>query len=170
MLNVVRTIPSNQRSPGTQPKLIALSTTGSTKASYRRLPLPIKVFYSWLLTQPHIDKFCMERVMAHCAGTPFEDEGFHADILPPRWQTMEGMPAEGSFKSVLVVRAAWLTDGPAKADEQTAGRAKPPYTFRKDDSESLGYNISRQDVAHFVVENVIPRWSEWEGKRASVFY
>ncbi|EKM51721.1 uncharacterized protein PHACADRAFT_127548 [Phanerochaete carnosa HHB-10118-sp] len=169
ILNVVRTIPPNQRSPPTQPKLIAFSKIGATKASHQRLPFAMKVFYSWLLTPPHVDKFCMERVAAYCAGMPFPDEGYRPDLLPQGWKTLEGMPAEGAFKSVAILRPGWLTDGPAKADDEQ-NRGKKVYRTRIGDKEALGYSISRKDVSHFVVEEALERWSGWEGKQISLFY
>lgn len=169
LLNVIRTLPENQRSAGSQPKLIALSTIGSTKASHKRLPFLLKVFYSWLLTPPHVDKFWMERVAAHCAGTHFPDESYRPEMLPKEWKTLEGMPAEGAFKSIMILRAGWLTDGPAKADEE-ANRGKRVYRVCTNDRDALGYTISRKDVAHFIVEDALENWETWEGKPVSLYY
>lgn len=168
LLNVIRTIPNNQRSPATQPKILACSSTGITKASHQRLPLPIKIFYGWLIVPPHVDKFCMERLMAYCAGIPFADPNYRADLLPQGWQKLEGMPEEGTLKKMVILRPAWLTDGPAKADEQDLKGA--PYRIHKGDGAKVGWTISRQDVGHFIAENALQKWDEWEGERVSLFY
>ena len=56
-----------------------MSTTGATRASHARLPLPMRALYSWLLTQPHVDKAGVERVLAHADGARWDDDGFRAD-------------------------------------------------------------------------------------------
>lgn len=168
ILNVIRSIPSNQRSPATQPKLIAISSTGVTKASHKGLPLPMKPLYSWLLTPAHVDKFCMERVLAHCAGMQFENENYQTDLLPQGWQRLEGMPEPGSLKKIIILRPAGLTDGSAKADEKELKSA--PYKIHKGDKGRVGWTISRRDVGHFIAGNALENWTEWEGERVSLFY
>ncbi|EKM52180.1 uncharacterized protein PHACADRAFT_151194 [Phanerochaete carnosa HHB-10118-sp] len=164
LLNVLRTLPSALRDPARQPRFIVVSTTGATRSSHDRLPFVMRVFYWWLLTQPHVDKFALERVLAWADGTHWDDDGYHPDILPVDWQHAEGMPEQGSLRRVLVVRPAFLTNGPAKGDTQ--GQS-PLYHICEDDKGSEGYTISRRDVAHFIVEKAL---ADWERKRVSLAY
>jgi hypothetical protein len=130
----------------------------------------MRIFYGWLLVQPHVDKVCMERILAYCAGTPFEDENYRRDILPQGWRSLEGMPSEGGMKNVLVLRAALLTDGPARADMNTTERrSQRPYRVSVGDTERLGYTISRRDVAHFIVQEALDDWEKWKGKCVSLY-
>lgn len=111
----------------------------------------------------------MEHVAAYCAGMPFPDENYRPDLLPQGWKALEGVPAEGTFKSIVILRAGWLTDGPAMADEKS-DQGKRPYRVYVGDDKALGYTISRKDVAHFVVEEALGKWSDWEGKQINLFY
>ena len=169
LLNVVRTLPANQRTPGAQPRCVVVTSTGITKGSHDGLPLAMKGLYSYLLDGPHVDKFGMERLLAHCAGAPFARDAYRADLLPPRWQALDGVPAPGALPTVLVVRPAWLTDGPAKADEPAQKRAAP-YKVQRGDDAKLGWTISRRDVAHFIVERGLANWDEWQGQVVSLSY
>ena len=110
----------------------------------------------------------MERVLAHCAGISFEDEDFREDLLPQGWQELEGMPERGTMKKIVILRPAFLTDGVAKADDQKQeGR---PYRVHKGDKGKVGWSMSRRDVSHFIVEDALERWDEYEGERVSLFY
>ena len=106
---------------------------------------------------------------AHVAGWPFPNEDYFSDLLPQGWKTFDGMPAEGAFQNIAILRPAWLTDGPAKADEESS-RGKKLYKVVVGDKDSLGYSISRKDVGHFVGEQLLSNWSDWEGKQISLFY
>lgn len=167
ILNVLSTIPESQRAPGTQPKIIAVSSTGVTKRSHKNLPLALKPMYSYVLGPAHVDKFGMEHVLSYCAGMPWEDADYRKDVVPADWTKMQGLPAAGSLKTVIVLRAGGLTDGPAKGDDPTK---KPPYTACDDDEKCAGYMITRKDVAHFIVENALQNWDKWQGKRVSLAY
>lgn len=168
LLNVVRTLPSNQRAPGAQPQFVVVTSTGITKASHDGLPFAMKGIYSYLLEGPHVDKFGMERLLAHCTGAPFDRDAYRTDLLPDGWQTLDGVPPHGALKNILIVRPAWLTDGPAKADEPKDKGA--PYKIQKGDNAKLGWTISRKDVAHFIVERGLASWDEWQGQVVSLSY
>lgn len=169
LLNVLRTMPEELRAPARQPRFVVVSTTGATRSSHDRLPLPMRLFYWWLLTQPHVDKLAVERVLAWADGTRWVDDGYRQDVLPAGWEAAPGMPAPGSLRRVLVVRPAFLTDGPSLGDAQREG-AKAPYRVNADETGTEGWTISRRDVAHFIVERALPEWEKWEGKRVSLMY
>ncbi|KAI0696811.1 hypothetical protein BC835DRAFT_1340766 [Cytidiella melzeri] len=183
LLNLLRTIPPSILTSDSQPKIIALSSIGIGHESHEKLPLLYKPFYSWGLAQPHADKLGMERILTWCAGQPWTDGDLPTSVLEEGWRTSapEGypaLPAEGALKSVVIVRAALLTSGVCMADEQKnkAGKGakeKPAYKVYCDGKEMKGkhgYTISRQDVAHCIVENIVPNWSQWEGKRVAIAY
>lgn len=117
--------------------------------------------------------------MAHCAGREWDDasEGpVSEDVLPRGWQDIEGLPAAGSLKSIVVLRPALLLDGeckgdkvaPAKVNGKDKGEVKQPYRVVEEDI--TGYTISRKDVAHFAVEGALADWNKWEGKRLGIAY
>ncbi|KAI0347576.1 hypothetical protein BDW22DRAFT_670 [Trametopsis cervina] len=174
LLNVLRTLPSSLRSDlSVQPRIIILSSIGIGKESHTNLPFLYKPLYSWLLAQPHEDKFGIERILARCAGQPWTDREPSEEVLPPSWQTEEGTPDEGSLKRVLVIRAALLHDGACKGDAASESNAKkPPYRVgeEKDMKGHNGYFVSRRDVAHFIVEDALPNWDKWEGKSVCIAY
>ena len=167
LLNVLCTLPLPLRAPARQPRLVAVTTTGATRSSHGRLPLLVRLFYWWILAQPHTDKFGMEKVLAWCDGARWGDDGYRPDVLPAGWEAVEGMPARGALRRVLVVRPAFLTDGPAQGDAQGQGE---PYRVCDDETGSEGYIISRRDVAHFIAEKALADWERWEGKRVSLAY
>lgn len=176
MLNVLRSMPSSHRAPGSQPKLVVISSTGITKRSHEHLPFLERVMYSWLLEHPHIDKFGMERVLAHVSGAHWVDPEYRslAGVLPPdaEWTALEGIPDAGSFTNVLIVRPAWLTDGPCTAEDEKKKKKGKSYVVADDDEVPNGYTISRSDIAHFVTEQALSpeRWEEWRGRRVSLAY
>ena len=159
-LNVVSTLPPNH------PKIITISSTGLTKKSHANLPLPLKPLYGYLLAFPHKDKVGMERVVAHCAGWPWDAEDAEVDegILGSGWQ--DGLPEAGSVKSIVVIRPALLVDGDCKCDNPKSG--KEPYRVKEGDIG--GWTVSRKDVAHFIVEGALGDWGKWEGKGISIAY
>jgi hypothetical protein len=164
MMGVLCTMPTD----APQPKIIAVSSSGLTPPGHAALPLPLKIFYSTLSIM-HKDKICMERVVAHCAGWPWDpkrDGIAQEDILGEGWMARKGLPAPGSLKHVLIVRPALLTDGKCVGDE-VKGTGKKPY--RVSEKEFKGYTVSRKDIAHFVVD-ALDRWDEFENKRVNVGY
>ncbi|KZT63071.1 hypothetical protein DAEQUDRAFT_770956 [Daedalea quercina L-15889] len=165
--NLVATMPVPLRIPAAQPRIIAISSTGLTRASHAQLPLLFKPLYSYALRAPHQDKLAMERVLAHCAGWEWDDEAPNAEILPPTWTAEPGVPTFGELKHVAIIRPAMLTSGACKADTTKSGQA--PYRVRDVDLADA-YTVSREDVAHFLVEGLLSDWDKWEGKRVHIAY
>ncbi|KAJ7217724.1 hypothetical protein GGX14DRAFT_695793 [Mycena pura] len=168
-LNVICTMPTQSDAP--QPKIIAFSSTGVTPAAHAALPLPLKPLYSILAAAPHRDKVGMERVIAHCAGwhwDPKADSEPSVEIMGQGWKERNGLPAAGTLKHALVIRAGLLTDGPSVADEiAKTGKGK---SYRVSENELGGYTISRKDAAHFVVDALTVRWDEFNNKRVNLTY
>ncbi|KAJ4482282.1 hypothetical protein J3R30DRAFT_2151423 [Lentinula aciculospora] len=161
LLNVLCTI--STQSP--QPRLITISSIGLTRSSHATVPLLLKPLYN-MLAVPHKDKVGAERVIAHCAGWKWDSETNgepQEDIMGERWLEREGLPAAGTFKNVLVIRPALLTDGDCKADKE--GK----YGYRVKEGEINGaWTVSRKDVAHFVADAAFNRWNEYENKCVSI--
>lgn len=171
LLNTLCTIPSSQRAPAAQPRIVVVSSTGITPASHANLPLVLRPVYAFIAA-PHNDKLGMEKALAHWAGWPWEAglsphrDPSGMEILPEGWSSREGCPKEGELKKLVVVRPALLTDGRCMGDEAKEG--KPPYLLAEGD---LGrYTVSRRDVAHFIVEGALKDWEKWEGKGVSIAY
>jgi len=162
LLNVLSTLPPYH------PKIITLSSTGLSKKSHANLPFALKPLYGYLLAVPHKDKVGAERIVAHCAGWPWdaEDGEVGEDILGSGWE--EGLPEAESLKSIVVIRPALLVDGDCKADKVKAEEGKEPYRVKE--GEIGGWTVGRKDVAHFVVEGVLGDWGKWEGKCISIAY
>ncbi|KAI0697313.1 hypothetical protein C8T65DRAFT_582797 [Cerioporus squamosus] len=170
LLNVLTTIPDSLRAPETQPRFVIITALGITSEMRAELPLVLKPIYSVFLRFTMVDKLGIERAVAHCAGWPWTSKDEPAnDVLPPGWQSTPGLLGQGELKHVVIVRPAALTDGECRGDE--AGKTgQAPYRTSKDTTMSGAYTVSRQDVAHFVVEDVLPRWSEWEGSGVALAY
>ncbi|CAA7270997.1 unnamed protein product [Cyclocybe aegerita] len=169
LFNALCTIPTSEP----QPRVITISSTGLTRTSHAKLPLPLKPFYGHFLALPHKDKVGAERLVAHCAGWSWntKDDGEPEDDIMgakgDEWKKREGLPAEGSLKRALVIRPAFLTDGECKAeDEKEKKKGKPGY--RVSEGELGGWTVSRKDVAHFVADAILNRWSEFENKRVNI--
>ncbi|OBZ69119.1 hypothetical protein A0H81_10877 [Grifola frondosa] len=166
LVNVLSTTPADLRTPSSLPRFITISSIGVTRASHEKLPFLLKPLYAFLLREPHADKLGAERVAAHVAGWDWRDEEPSTEVLGAGWQSQAGLPEQGQFKRFLVVRPAMLTSGECKADN--AGD-KAPYRVSEEDICN-GYTVSRQDVAHFVVEDALRNWDRWEGKRVNIVY
>ncbi|GJE99099.1 hypothetical protein PsYK624_153450 [Phanerochaete sordida] len=115
----------------------------------------MRLFHNQLLTQPHVDRFNVERVLAYADGALSEDDGNRADILSEGWQDAESMPPRGDLNPVLVVRPAFLADGPEKGDAREGGA----YWIAGDEKGSDGFAISKKDATHFIVDREIAEWS-----------
>lgn len=154
-----------------RPKIITLSSTGLSRTSHAALPFLLKPLYGYLLALAHKDKLGSERVIAYCAGLPWDpkDDGEPGDDImgPGVWTERKGLPKAGSLRDVVVVRPALFTDGECRADSLKKGK-KPAY--RASDKDLGGYLISRKDVAHFIVDAVLNRWSEYSGKYIHIGY
>ena len=167
LLNTFTTMPASLRDPAAQPRFVIISSIGITHAAHAELPLLLKPFYGYFLRSPHTDKLAMERIIAHSAGWGWREEEPARDVLPETWSSAPGVPAEGELKHVVTVRPALLTSGSCKANKPKVGKA--PYRV-KDRELGDGYTVSREDVAHFIVEGLLETWSEWEGKAAHIAY
>ncbi|KAJ6625833.1 hypothetical protein B0H10DRAFT_2000934 [Mycena sp. CBHHK59/15] len=167
ILNVLCTMPTYPDAP--QPKIIVLSSIGVTPVAHAALPLLLKPLYS-MIAVPHKDKVGMEYVIAHCAGwawDPKADGKPAIDLMGEGWTERKGLPAPGTLKHALVIRAALLTDGPCLADQASEkGKGK---RYRVSEEELGGYTISRKDTAHFVVD-ALTRWDDFDNKRVNLAY
>lgn len=160
LLNCLETLPTPA------PKIIAISSTGLTRASHNNLPLLLKPLYGYLLRVPHKDKCGVEEVLAHCAGWPWEERDSPGpEILGANWK--ERVPGHGQLKSVVVIRPALLTDGECRGD----GPVRDKQAYRVNEGDVSGsYTVSRKDVAHFLIEGVVKDWDTRQGKRVSIAY
>ncbi|KAJ7513028.1 hypothetical protein B0H11DRAFT_1843461 [Mycena galericulata] len=165
LLNVLCTMPTYSNAP--QPKIVALSSIGLSPVAHAALPLPLKPIFTIFASSAHKDKIAMEHVFAHCAGwawNPKTDGAPTIDLMGEGWMERKGLPARGTLKHVLIVRAGLLTDGECVAEK---GKGK---TYRVSEQELGGYTVSRKDAAHFVVDAITRRWDEFDNKRVNLTY
>lgn len=138
-------------------RVVAVTSTGVTKASHDALPFGFKTFYSYALHSPHVDKLGMERLLQSAMGRTWS-EGVEPqeEILPKGWE--KNYPAEGWLRDrVVIVRPALLTDGDEKRD------------YKVSDEEFGSYTISRRDVGHFIGARLTrDEWNSWKGKIVNV--
>lgn len=178
ILNVLTTMPTSI-SP---PRIIAITSIGTTHDSHGSLPFLFKPFYSTMLAAPHRDKIGYEKILGHVSGK-LESWGYAPDsnpdgddlpggILSKGWKKLPGLPAVGVVPRVVSLRPALLVDGECRADEQAASgksKSKGPYRVQEGDLKNP-YTISRKDTAHFIVEGLLANWEQWEGKCVSIAY
>ncbi|KAI0694572.1 hypothetical protein C8T65DRAFT_584970 [Cerioporus squamosus] len=170
LLNLLSTIPDSLRVPETQPRFVVVTSMGITSESHAALPLALKPFYGLLLVSPHTDKLGCERMLAHCAGLPWASKDEPSkEILPEGWRSTPALPREGELKHLVIIRPALLTDGECRGDE-AGNTGKAPYRTKRNGDMGDGYRVSRKDTAHFVVHEVLPNWSEWEGSGVVLAY
>ncbi|KAJ7077315.1 hypothetical protein B0H15DRAFT_925000 [Mycena belliarum] len=165
ILNVLCTLPAPP------PKLILVSGMALRPSAHASLPLLVKPVYA-TLGVPHRDKLGMERALAHCAGWPWNpatDGAPGADIMGDAWTARAGLPSAGTFRNLLLVRPALLTDGKCVADEVRAKGKGKSYRVSEHDLSSC-YTVSRADVAHFIVTEALPRWDEFRNKAVNMGY
>jgi len=170
VLNTLSTMPH----PYTA-KIVVISAMGSTNSSHSTLPFLLRLFHGYFLYPPLRDKAGTERVLAHCAGTPWDSE---SDGQEPTleimgsgdWKQIKGLPEPGSLKGkVLVVRPTLLTDGECLADKKVVGDTKPVYKV-SDGKVSSAWSVSRKDVAYFVVDAVLNQWEHYGGRSVNIAY
>lgn len=110
-----------------------------------------------MLAIAHKDKAGLERVLAHVSGRAWNDPEPDVDIVGERWAEQEGTPAYGTLPDVVVVRPPLLTDGEA------AGK------YRLGEGGKGYYTVSRRDVAHFIVEDLLKEsWAKWKGECVAI--
>jgi hypothetical protein len=164
MRTLLANLPAHLRAPGAQPKIIALSSTGIGAAGVAALPALHRAFYPTLLAAPHHDKLGLEVVLAHVARHAGDwvspSEHTETGILPADWARAAGLPTAGALPEVVLIRAAWLTDGPATGK----------YRVLEGQGDRKCKTISREDVAHLVAEQIMPQWDEFKGKAIAVAY
>ncbi|KAJ7268704.1 hypothetical protein B0H12DRAFT_1009899 [Mycena haematopus] len=168
ILNVLCTMPTYASAP--QPKFVLLSSTGLGPAAHKALPALLKPLYGYALALPHRDKMGMEHVIFHCAGWTWDTktEGkVSPEIMGDRWTERRGLPAKGTLRHALIIRAGLLTDGECVADK-VEGTAKKSY--RVNEKELGGYTISRKDAAHLVVDALTRRRDELDNTRVNATY
>ncbi|KAG8879838.1 hypothetical protein FRB98_005487 [Tulasnella sp. 332] len=138
-----------------QPRFIVITSNGVMKDTHSALPLTLRPFYA-MLDGPHADKIGMEKVIHHSAGwtSPWDEQGPSEKILAPGWES--NVPDRGWLKHVTIVRPAVLTNG------------KMTGKYRVGDLLHGAFRISRQDVAHFIANDVIPNPVKYDGKAVSV--
>jgi hypothetical protein len=164
MRTVLSAIPEHLRMAGSQPCMIAISTTGLGKAGVAALPFLHRMTYPTLLAAPHHDKMGLELVLAHASdrlGTPgwiAPSEKVKTNILPAGWQSTSGLPSQGELFDVLLIRPAWLTDGPETG----------AYRVVDGQGDKKCKTMSRQDVAHFIAKQAVPSWDKWSGKAVTL--
>ncbi|KAF5327620.1 hypothetical protein D9619_004639 [Psilocybe cf. subviscida] len=180
ILNLLCTMPKGSHTEPIPTKVIMLSTSGVTRASRTRVPIPLKAMYGYLIAHPLADKFATERIIAYCAGWDSDGsskagqtktkwdgtrEGEPSEALTgPKWKERVGLPAPGTLRNAMILRASLLNDGECRAD--AAGRS----AYKVGEGELGGYNISRKDVAYCIFETVTKSWEEYGDKQINVTY
>ncbi|KAM6500142.1 hypothetical protein JOM56_003156 [Amanita muscaria] len=114
-------------------------------------------------TQAKMVTVGVERLIWHISGNEWPKENPEPDekIIGRDWQKREGLPEFGSFKDLVIVRPLLLIDGECKADKLAANGKLDKKPYRIGDEDPCGYVISRQDVAHFIVEDVLKKWGKY---------
>jgi hypothetical protein len=141
----------------TAPKFVVLSTMGLTPNSKAVIPIPLRPLYGWMLHQPHVDKRGLEAVAFHAIGKEYEaGQTPGKPVLKQGWK--QTLPAEGWAKHGVVIRAAMLNDGPDKE------------VYKATVGDRYAWFISRKDVAHFIVEELVPNWEKYDGNIVTIGY
>jgi len=156
LLNTLATFPNPAST--SPPRLIITSAFGVTKATHKALSLSMRTFYS-TIKGPHDDKMGMETICGYSAGwTPAANEHKPSEkILPAGWD--ERLPQKGWLKHAVILRPAFYTDGKMTGKYRVG-----------DDTLSGVYIISRRDVAHFIVTDLLANWEKYDGKGVSIAY
>lgn len=131
---------------GQKPLLVVISSTASENI-WESMPWVYVPLYYWLLTEPHVDKLNMEKVIK-------EDRGTHV-------------------RDFVVVRPAIMTD----REEIGVGRVRVGWVWglpgddgrEKQIGPAVGWTIGRKDVGAWVYNNVIVEGA-WDGRCVSLCY
>ena len=167
--NVICTLPPTLRAPERQPRFVVITSYGCTAESRATVPLAVLPLYSYAIRGPHADKVGVERILSRGAGLPWSDKDtVQEGILPAGWESEEGMVGAGELTKVVIVRPALLMDGKCHGDE--TGKKKGPYRICVGGDLDSAYRISRQDVGHFIAEDLVGNWSKYENKPVCIAY
>ncbi|TPX69380.1 hypothetical protein SpCBS45565_g02412 [Spizellomyces sp. 'palustris'] len=140
---------------GVQPRLVVVSSSGLGTVGHAELPLIMKPMYSWLLKEPHADKEKLEAHVYHAAGLTHPDA-----TIDQSTQTSlhtQSLPQPGWLKEFVIVRPAFLTDGPCTQN------------YRADEHLKT-YTISRADIGHFIGKACVGEGCTWVNKAVTVGY
>ncbi|KAI0077667.1 hypothetical protein K474DRAFT_1661445 [Panus rudis PR-1116 ss-1] len=169
LLNVLVTLPQSLRAPESQPEFVAISSLGLTQSSRKVLPLIYRPLYSVLLSSAHEDKLGMEYVLAYLSGRKWEGDEPSSEILPPGWKDDSRLLGPKELMKVVVLRPALYIGEECRGDKVTKESGKEPYRV-SDGNLQTPYSISRPDVAHFIVERLLPEWQRWQGTCVDLAY
>ncbi len=164
MYNLITTWPESLRPASKQPKLIAIAAMGSTPASKANFSLPVRLFVSWLIKNPFLDKRGMEKVVIYAAGkgkewTKKSDGNVPDSFLPKDWEKEVAGGEEGWLKEYLVVKPA-----PFRGDPATLGK------YRVSEDIPGAWTVARKEVSQFIVERALKEWDTWKGRRVNLAY
>ena len=108
----------------------------------------------------------MERIIYHACGWEWDEtrDSVSNSVLPVNWK---GEDEGGWMTNALLIHASLLTNGVCKADAVQGG--SPPYRVQEGELKNA-YTISRQDVAHFIVEGALKDWDAWRNKHVTITY
>lgn len=155
LLNTLRTLPQSSA----QPKFIVITAYGATKAERASVPLPLKPLYP-LLNDAHADKLGVERIIHYSAGwTPewHEPRGPAETILAPGWEdTLPG--PKGWLKHAVILRPGIFKEGEATGK------------YRVGEKLTGVWSITREDIAHFIVGDLVKDWDKYENKAIDIAY
>ncbi|KDQ61256.1 hypothetical protein JAAARDRAFT_152375 [Jaapia argillacea MUCL 33604] len=168
VMNVLCTMPKPARM-----KLVAITSNGVGRSSHASFLWLLKGFCSYFIAGPHRDKIGLECVRYHVGGKPYTETEMGGEpgeqILEQEWKTREGLPPEGEFTNTVIMRPALMFDGDCKGDAPVNKAGNAPYRFAEGNLPAA-WTISRQDVAHIIVEVMLPEWEKWTGKVATIGY
>jgi hypothetical protein len=162
MRTLLAALPHYLRAPGAQPRIIAVSSSGLGEAGNKALPLVHRIAYPLLIDAPHRDKLGLEVVLSRASGHLDDwmslSQPIAPDVLSAGWDRAVNLPGAGELPNAVLVRPAWLTDGPATEK----------YRVVDGQGDRKCKTVSRNDVAHFIAEQVVPRWEQWKGKAVTL--
>lgn len=128
------------------PEIALLSTTGISEKG-RDIPIAMMPLYHWMLSTPHADKKKMEEAM---------------------------ISGEGKGRKWVCIRPSFLNDGKSKGLGKVRVSTETPEAsekVQKEEGVAIGYVISREDVALWIVEECIKGDAKrWEGKMVTLTY
>ncbi|ORX40041.1 hypothetical protein BD324DRAFT_648653 [Kockovaella imperatae] len=125
--------------PEPKPRVVIISSMGMG-GTHHYMPLLHRIIYPWLLHDPHQDKEAYEQILKRASRgweTPELDLTIGDEVLSEK--AYEGIP-EDVFDQLIIVRPAWLVDGPV-TDQMRAAEDLNTWTARRSD---VGRFIARE--------------------------